>query len=256
MKFKKYFKIKYKKNNVYQYDKLYNGSIGLKALGTCQLTNNQVTTTIKILKRSIKKKNFLINNVNPSTGVTRKPRDIRMGRGKGNFAFNIFHLKAGKIMFELKGISEKLSLRAFALCANRLPIKTIIVKKKMINVQTILRVTDNSGAIFVKCVKLPKNKSTTIGQILTGVVQKSIIKKNIKKSKEIKKGQICTCVIVRDKTNLRRWGGFFIRASTNAVVLLNKYYLPIASRILGPVFRELRLNIKFNKIISISQISF
>jgi large subunit ribosomal protein L16 len=128
MKFKKYFKIKHKKN-IYQYDKLYNGSIGLKALETCQLTGNQVTTTIKILKRSIKKKNFLINNVNPCVGVTRKPRDIRMGRGKGNFAFNIFHLKAGKILFELKGVSEKLSLRAFKLCANRLPIKTIIVKK-------------------------------------------------------------------------------------------------------------------------------
>jgi ribosomal protein L14 len=74
----------------------------------------------------------------------------------------------------------------------------------MINIQTILKVTDNSGAIFVKCVKLPKNKSVIIGQILTGVVQKSVIKKNIKKSKEIKKGQVCMCVIVRDKTNLKR----------------------------------------------------
>lgn len=74
----------------------------------------------------------------------------------------------------------------------------------MINTQTILKVTDNSGAIFVKCVKIPKNRNTTIGQIITAVVQKNITKKNIKKSKEIKKGQICTCLIVRSKTNLKR----------------------------------------------------
>lgn len=126
----------------------------------------------------------------------------------------------------------------------------------MINIQTILKVTDNSGAITVKCVKLPKNRSMSVGQILTGIVQKRIIKKNIKKSKEIKKGQVCTCVIVRTKSNLKRWGGFFVKALTNSVVLLNKYYLPLASRVFGPVFRELRLNIKFNKLISISQISF
>jgi large subunit ribosomal protein L14 len=126
----------------------------------------------------------------------------------------------------------------------------------MINIQTVLKVTDNSGAITVKCVKLPKNKTNLIGQIITGIVQKRIIKKNIKKSKEIKKGQICTCIIVRCKSNLRRWGGFFIKTSATSVVLLNKYYLPLASRIFGPVFRELKLNIKFNKIVSIAQISF
>lgn len=128
MKFKKYFKVKYRKNSC-QYDKLYHGTIGLKSLGKCYLTFSQVLTVTKILKRIVKKKNFLINNVTPHVGVTRKPRDVRMGRGKGNFAFNVFCLKAGKILFELVGISEKIGIQAFKRCANRLPIKTKIIKK-------------------------------------------------------------------------------------------------------------------------------
>lgn len=128
MKYKKYFKTK-NRTNVLHYDKLYYGSIGLKALTSCQLSTDQILTVVKILKRIIKKKNFLINNVNPNTGVTRKPRDVRMGRGKGNFAFNVFYLKAGKILFELVNVPEKIGRRAFLSCSNRLPIKTIIVKK-------------------------------------------------------------------------------------------------------------------------------
>lgn len=77
----------------------------------------------------------------------------------------------------------------------------------MINVQTVLKVVDNSGAIFVSCIRL-LNISSRIGaypgQTVTVVVKKNIIKKNIKKSKEIKKGQICTALIVRTRKGLKR----------------------------------------------------
>jgi ribosomal protein L14 len=46
-----------------------------------------------------------------------------------------------------------------------------------------------------------------------------------------------------------------LRSSSNAVALINKYYLPIGSRLLGPVFREIRANLKFSKIISIAQVT-
>jgi ribosomal protein L16/L10AE len=52
-----------------------------------------------------------------------------MGRGKGNFAYNIFHLKAGKILFEIQSVPEKLGYKALHACSLKLPVKTIIVRK-------------------------------------------------------------------------------------------------------------------------------
>jgi len=60
MKFKKYFKIKYKSNNVYEHDLIHFGDFGLKSLSNCNLTSEQLTAAIKSIKRVIKKKNFLI----------------------------------------------------------------------------------------------------------------------------------------------------------------------------------------------------
>jgi large subunit ribosomal protein L14 len=128
----------------------------------------------------------------------------------------------------------------------------------MINVQTVLRVADNSGAVFVSCIRLMNSSSrigAKVGDTLTVVVKKNIIKKNVKKSKEIKKGQVCSAVVLRTLKGVKRWGNFFLRSGTNSVALLNKYSLPIGSRLLGPVFREVRANLKFSKIISIAQVT-
>jgi large subunit ribosomal protein L14 len=128
----------------------------------------------------------------------------------------------------------------------------------MINVQTVLRVADNSGAVFVSCIRLMNSSSrigANVGDTLTVVVKKNIIKKNIKKSKEIKKGQVCSAIVLRTLKGVKRWGNFFIRSGTNSVALLNKYSLPIGSRLLGPVFREVRVNLKFAKVISIAQVT-
>ena len=129
MRFKKFFKIKYKKNNILQHDSLYFGNLGLKALENCNLTTEQLSASIKSLKRIIKKKNFLIIRVSPFWMLTRKPRDVRMGRGKGNPTLKVYPLKAGKIIFEFKGVSEKLVLRSTKPSSLRLPVKSIIVKK-------------------------------------------------------------------------------------------------------------------------------
>jgi large subunit ribosomal protein L16 len=61
--------------------------------------------------------------------LTRKPRDVRMGRGKGSPALKVYPLRAGKIIFEFKGVKRDLVLRALKTSTLRLPIQTIIVKK-------------------------------------------------------------------------------------------------------------------------------
>jgi large subunit ribosomal protein L14 len=94
-----------------------------------------------------------------------------------------------------------------------------------------------------------------VGDTLTVVVKKNIIKKNVKKSKEIKKGQVCSAVVLRTLKGVKRWGNFFLRSGTISVALFNKYSLPVGSRLLGPVFREIRVNLKFAKVISIAQVT-
>lgn len=128
----------------------------------------------------------------------------------------------------------------------------------MINVQTVLKVADNSGAVFVSCIRLLNRSSrigAKVGDTITVVVKKSVVKKNIKKSKEVKKGQICTALVLRTTKGLKRWGNFFIASGSNSAALLNKYFLPIGSRIIGPIFREIRSDIRFNKIISLAQVT-
>lgn len=129
MKFRKYFKIKYKGNNILQRDNMHFGSIGLKSLENCNLTTEQINSAIKSIKRIIKRKNFLVVKALPYWSLTRKPRDVRMGRGKGNPSINVFPLKAGKIIFEVKNVNENLAYKAFYACSLRLPVLTKIVKK-------------------------------------------------------------------------------------------------------------------------------
>lgn len=129
MKFKKYFKIKYKNNNVYEHDLIHFGDFGLKSLANYNLTSEQLTSAIKAIKRVIKKKNFLIIKALPFWMLTRKPRDVRMGRGKGSPSIKVYPLKAGKIIFEFKNVSEELVLRALKSSSLRLPVPTKVVKR-------------------------------------------------------------------------------------------------------------------------------
>lgn len=128
MKFKKYFKIKYSSNSA-QYDTIHFGSLALKSLEPCNLTSEQLNSAIKSIKRVIKKKNFLIVKALPFWSLTRKPRDVRMGRGKGSPAVKVFPMKAGKVLFEFKNVEESLLSKALKSSSIRLPVKTVVIKK-------------------------------------------------------------------------------------------------------------------------------
>jgi large subunit ribosomal protein L16 len=129
MKYKKYFKIKYGNNNIFQYDIVHFGSLGLKAMCNCNLTPEQLNASLRAMKRIIRKKNSLVIKALPFWNLTRKPRDVRMGRGKGTPAVKVFPLKAGKVIFEVKSVEEAIAKRAFKAAARRLPFKVKIIKK-------------------------------------------------------------------------------------------------------------------------------
>ena len=118
----------------------------------------------------------------------------------------------------------------------------------MIQMQTRLRVADNTGAKDVMCIKVlggSKRRYARIGDIIKVTVKDAIPRGRVKK------GEVYNAVVVRTRKGLRRPDGSAIRFDGNAAVLLNQRLEPIGTRIFGPVTRELRTS-RFMKIISLA----
>ena len=118
----------------------------------------------------------------------------------------------------------------------------------MIQMQTILDASDNSGARRLMCVKVlggSKRRYAGIGDVI-----KVSIKEAIPRGK-VKKGDVYNAVVVRTRKGVRRDDGSLIRFDGNAAVLLNAQLQPVGTRIFGPVTRELRGR-RFMKIVSLA----
>ena len=118
----------------------------------------------------------------------------------------------------------------------------------MIQMQSKLFVADNSGARTIQCIKVlggSKRRSASIGDIIVVSIKDAIPRA------KVKKGDVYKAVIVRTSKDFQRSDGTSIRFDKNAAVLLDKQEEPIATRIFGPVTRELRTK-KFMKIISLA----
>lgn len=118
----------------------------------------------------------------------------------------------------------------------------------MIQMQTNLKVADNSGAKRVQCIKVlggSKRKTASVGDVIVVSVKDAIPRGRVKK------GDVRRAVIVRTAKEIRRSDGTAIRFDDNAAVLINQQGEPIGTRIFGPVTRELRGK-EFMKIISLA----
>ena len=118
----------------------------------------------------------------------------------------------------------------------------------MVQVQTILTIADNSGARTAKCIRVlggSLRRYARIGDIIVVSVRDAL------PDSDVKKGQVAKAVVVRTKKEYRRSDGSYIRFDQNAAVLINDDKEPRASRIFGPVARELR-DKQFMKIISLA----
>ena len=118
----------------------------------------------------------------------------------------------------------------------------------MIQMQTMLTVADNSGARRVRCIKViggSKRRYAGLGDVIICAVQEAQPNGNIKK------GDVVRCVVVRQKKEVRRKDGSYIKFDQNAAVLINADGSPRGTRIFGPVARELR-DKKYMKIVSLA----
>ena len=118
----------------------------------------------------------------------------------------------------------------------------------MVQVQTILTIADNSGARTAMCIRVlggSLRRYARVGDIIVVSVKDAL------PDSDVKKGQVAKAVVVRTKKEYRRPDGSYIRFDQNAAVLINDDKEPRASRIFGPVARELR-DKQFMKIISLA----
>lgn len=104
-----------------------NGSIGLRAIEFGRLTSKQVEAVYKIINKTIKKTGRLVIKVFPQTPISKKPIEIRMGKGKGSVDHWVAKIKSGSLICELEVNSRFIAIKALQLAQLRIPFKTKIV---------------------------------------------------------------------------------------------------------------------------------
>jgi large subunit ribosomal protein L16 len=105
------------------------GSFGLKALEPDRVTARQIEAARRAMTRHVKRQGKVWIRIFPDVPVTKKPLEVRQGKGKGSVEFWACRVKPGRIMFEMEGVPEGLARDALALAAAKLPIKTKFVAR-------------------------------------------------------------------------------------------------------------------------------
>jgi large subunit ribosomal protein L16 len=100
------------------------GSFGLKAQEAIWLTNRQIEAARQAMTRAMKREGNVWIRIFPDKPITRKPLEVRMGKGKGNPEFWAAVVEPGRILFECDGVTEAVAKEALELAAQKLPIKT------------------------------------------------------------------------------------------------------------------------------------
>ncbi|HRO85970.1 MAG TPA: 50S ribosomal protein L16 [Niabella sp.] len=100
------------------------GSYALKALDSHWITDRQIEAARQALTRSMKREGNVWIRIFPDKPITKKPAEVRMGKGKGNLEYWAAVVQPGRIIFEVDGVSEEIARRALALASGKLPIKT------------------------------------------------------------------------------------------------------------------------------------
>ena len=106
------------------------GSFGLKALEPVWMTNRQIEAARQALTRAMKREGNVWIRIFPDKPITRKPLEVRMGKGKGNPEFWAAVVEPGRILFEVDGVTLEVAQEAMHLAAAKLPIKTKFIVRR------------------------------------------------------------------------------------------------------------------------------
>ena len=119
------------KGNAQRGNRLSFGSYGIKALEECWMTSRQIEAARIAVTRHMKRQGQVWIRIFPDKPVTKKPAEVRMGKGKGSNEFWACRVKPGRIMFEVDGVPINDAKKAMTLAAAKLPIKCKFVERNI-----------------------------------------------------------------------------------------------------------------------------
>ncbi len=103
------------------------GSYGLKSLDLGRITSRQIESARIAMTRHMKREGMVWIRIFPDKPVTKKPQEVRMGKGKGAHDHWVALVQPGRIMFEIDGVTPEVARQALALAAQKLPVQTVTV---------------------------------------------------------------------------------------------------------------------------------
>ena len=107
------------------------GEYGLKAIGRGRLTARQIEAARRAMTRHVKRGGKIWIRVFPDKPITKKPLEVRMGKGKGNVEYWVCQVQPGRVLYEMEGVTEEIAREAFRLAAAKLPMGTTFVKRQV-----------------------------------------------------------------------------------------------------------------------------
>lgn len=105
------------------------GEFGLKAADRGRMTARQIEAARRTITRRVKRGGKLWIRVFPDKPITKKPLEVRQGKGKGNVEYWVAQIQPGRMLYEIEGVTEELAREAFKLAAAKLPFKTAFAKR-------------------------------------------------------------------------------------------------------------------------------
>jgi len=108
------------------------GEFGLKATSRGRITSRQIEAARRTITRTVKRGGKLYIRVFPDKPITKKPLEVRMGKGKGGVEYWVAQIQPGRMLYEIEGVPEELAREAFTLAAAKLPVATTFTKRTIL----------------------------------------------------------------------------------------------------------------------------
>ena len=108
------------------------GEYGLKAIGRGRLTARQIEAARRAMTRHVKRGGKIWIRVFPDKPISKKPLEVRQGKGKGNVEYWVAQIQPGRVLYEMEGVTEEVAREAFKRAAAKLPMATTFVTRQVI----------------------------------------------------------------------------------------------------------------------------
>jgi large subunit ribosomal protein L16 len=108
------------------------GKFGVKATTRGHITSRQIESARRTISRHSKRGGKLWIRIFPDKPITKKPLEVRQGKGKGNVEYWVAVIKPGQVLFEIEGVDEELAREAFKLASAKLPVATVFAQREIL----------------------------------------------------------------------------------------------------------------------------